>query len=347
METSSQLINPVKVSVLIPCYNCAETVTESLQSIFSQNYTNFEVIAVDDGSTDDTLAILQNLAKLDSRLKVINISHGGIIEALNRGICECQGDFIARMDADDYSAPDRFLKQVCFLETNKEIDVVSCLVEHSEKDELLDGFKAYYAWINRLVIPEAIQKEMFVESPLIHPSVMMRKEALLAVGGYQENQWAEDYDLWLRMMVNGGKFAKVEEVLFQWRNLPTRLTKTDERYSRRNFIKAKAHYMKKSILKDRDAVFVWGVGTTGRLLSNALIAEKTPIKAFFDVDPKRIGKTRHRCPILSHHFIEEEWQKYSNPILLQAVSSRGAREQIGVFLSQIGLTEGFDWYSTA
>ncbi len=345
MNSSNQSNSSIKVSVLIPCYNCASTVEESVESIFSQTFTDFEIIAVDDGSSDITVDILHNLSKRDPRLKVFTIPHSGIIDALNIGIIECQGEYIARMDADDYSAPERFEKQINFLNTHKEIDVVSCLVENSAKDQLLEGFRTYYEWINSLITPEEIKREIFIESPLIHPSVMMRREALLAVGGYQENQWAEDYDLWLRMMIKGVQFAKIDEVLFQWRDLPSRLTKTDERYSRSNFIKAKAHYMMQSILKNHDAIFIWGIGSMGRQLSNVLFDKKAPIKAFIDVDPKKIGKKRHGQPIFSYEFIQKEWQKYKNPILLQAVSSRGVREEIRRYLNQIGLIEGIDWFS--
>ena len=347
MDLLGQNNNSIKVSVLIPCYNCAETVKESIESIFSQTFKEFEIVAVNDGSTDNTASILKNLSLMDQRLNVIEIPHVGIIEALNRGILECKAEYIARMDADDFSFPERFEKQVNYLDNNQDIDVVSCLVEHSEKDKLFDGFRAYYAWMNRLINPDDILREIFIESPLIHPSVMMRKEALLSVKGYQENKWAEDYDLWLRMMINGSKFAKVNEVLFQWRDLPSRLTKTDERYSKRNFIKAKAYYMMLSILKNRDAVFIWGVGATGRHLGNALISYEAPIKAFIDVDSKKIGKKRHEIPILSYETIQKEWEKYEYPILLQAVSSRGVREEIKEYLNQIGLREGIDWFSAA
>ena len=337
----------VKVSVLIPCYNCADTLVESFESVFSQTFEDFEIVAVDDGSEDNTLALLKELSANDARLKVIEAPHGGIIEALNRGIEACEGEFVARMDADDFCYPTRFEKQVAYLDAHPEITLVSCKIEHSDKDALLEGFRLYYEWMNSLLTDEAIKREFFIESPLIHPSIMMRREALLAVGGYEENQWAEDYDLWLRLLANGANFAKVDEVLFQWRDLPTRLTKTDSRYSRRNFIRAKAHYMLQTILKDHDSIFIWGTGTTGKHLSNALLSEDAPIKAFIDIDPKRIGSVRHGYPIIGQEDLKAMWDASERPILLQAVSSRGARDLIRTALDEMGLIEGVDWFCTA
>lgn len=336
-----------KLSVLIPCYNCADTLEESFQSIFNQTFQDFEIIAVDDGSTDGTLALLHKLAKINKTLKVISAPHQGIIDALNTGIDACAGEYIARMDADDYSYPTRLEKQVSFLDAHPETTLVSCKIEHSDKDILLEGFRLYYEWMNSLLTDEAIKREFFIESPLIHPSVMLRKTALLAVNGYEENHWAEDYDLWLRLLANGANFAKIDEVLFQWRDLPTRLTKTDQRYSRRNFIRAKAHYLIETHLRDKDAVFIWGTGTTGKHLSNALLSENAPIQAFIDISPKKIGSVRHGYPIIHQDDLMAWWERFDNPILLQAVSSRGARELIRIALNEMGLIEGKDWFCTA
>jgi len=97
-----------------------------------------------------------------------------------------------------------------------------------------------------------------VESPLANPSTCFRKSVIDKVGGYQDHGWPEDYDLWLRLYLAGARFAKIQEFLLEWREHPERLTHRDSRYSVENFLRAKAHYIKKGPAKDRDGVFVWG-----------------------------------------------------------------------------------------
>src|SRR5690606_25812923 len=108
------------VSVLMPCYNAAATLDETLASLAAQNHSDFEIVAVDDGSRDDTLAILHNWAAREPRLRVLAREHAGIIPALNAGLEACRGAYVARMDADDLSDPARLSKQSAYLDAHPE-----------------------------------------------------------------------------------------------------------------------------------------------------------------------------------------------------------------------------------
>jgi glycosyltransferase involved in cell wall biosynthesis len=331
----------------MPCYNAAETVDETLHSLLQQTYPDFEVIAIDDGSTDTTLRILRAWSKRDSRIQVLERPHAGVIEASNIGWGECNAPLIARIDADDISHPDRLMKQITFLEKNPEIAVVSCLVEGYPPEDIRQGFQIYLDWLNNLVTPEAIDREIYIESPLAHPSIMARNFWIEKVGGYQEHGWPEDYDLLLRLHIAGAKFAKVPEVLHFWREHPGRLTRTDSRYSVENFLRAKAHYLCKDIIKGRDSVILWGAGQMGRRLSKHLLREGAPLVAFIDIDPKKIGRERRGCPIYSPAELPGLWAGYERPILLAAVGARGARKLIREQLSIQGFREGRDWWAVA
>jgi glycosyltransferase involved in cell wall biosynthesis len=337
----------IKVSVLMPCYNAAGTLERTLESLFAQIYQNYEIVAVDDGSTDDTLAVLRTWARKDKRLQVVSIAHGGIIKALNHGLRLCRGEYIARMDADDLAHPDRLLIQVEYLDRYPEVALVSCLVEGFPKEEIREGFQIYLNWLNNLVDNADIYREMFVESPVAHPSVVYRKDFVLALGGYQEYGWPEDYDLWLRMYLAGARFAKVERVLIYWSDHANRLTRTDSRYSLENFLRAKAHYLVRGPLAGRDAVIVWGAGMMGKRLSKHLLREGATLKAFIDIDPKKIGRTRRGRPVLAPEDLPGYWQRFTNPALLAAVGARGARTLIRERLHKLGLAEGRDWWSVA
>ena len=143
-----------RVSVVIPCYNCAETLQPSLNSITNQTFRSLEIIAVDDGSNDATLEILKNSADDDQRIRVITDKHMGIVSALNAGIGECRAPIIARMDADDIAHPTRIEKQAAFLERHPGIALVGCLVEAFPLEGVGHGFQLYLEWMNALTSHE-------------------------------------------------------------------------------------------------------------------------------------------------------------------------------------------------
>lgn len=343
---SPTLSNP-KVSVVIPCFNAEATVAEALQSITEQHFESLEIIIVNDGSSDSTHQIIQTLATNDPRIRLISHKHEGIITALNVGIDASHAPYIARMDADDYAYPDRIAKQAAFLDNHPDVAVVGCLVEGFPHEEIGVGFIIYLEWMNGLISHEEITREIFIESPLAHPSVMFRKAWFDKVGGYQDMGWAEDYDLWLRLYLAGAEFGKVPEVLLSWREQPDRLTWTDERYSRENFIRAKSHYLCPGPIKGRGAVIIWGAGQTGKRVSRYLLHEGASLVAFIDIDPSKIGRERRGLPILAPEMLPELWERYQNPVLLAAVAARGARQLIRQHLTSIGLVEGADWWAVA
>ena len=336
-----------KVSVLLPVYNASKTVRAAIESIQNQTFTNFEVIVVDDGSVDDTPSILMELAQADARIHIISCNHHGIVDALNKGLSFCHAPLVARMDADDFAEPERLALQVAFLEAHPDIDVVGSRVRGFPEEEVREGFQIYLKWLNSLITDEEIRREIFIESPLPHPSVMFRKEVILAVGGYQDHGWAEDYDLWLRLYIAGKKFGKRKEVLLAWREHSDRLTRRDPRYSLENFLRAKAFYLALGPLSDRDAVFIWGAGMIGRRLSKHLVRNGVPLKMFVDVDQGKIGKTLRGFPIDSYLEIPTIWNRYQNPVLLAAVGAREARQKIRNHLVALGLQEGIDWWGVA
>jgi cellulose synthase/poly-beta-1,6-N-acetylglucosamine synthase-like glycosyltransferase len=176
---------------------------------------------------------------------------------------------------------------------------------------------------------------------------MFRRRWITDIGGYQEHYWPEDYDLWLRLYLAKARFAKVPEVLLYWRESPERLTRTDARYSVKNFLRAKAHYLMLGPLADREAVIIWGAGQMGRRLSKHLLLEGAPIVAFIDIDPKKIGRTRKGRPILAPEQLKGELGKYARPVVLAAVRSRGARSLIRERLAGMGLREAIDWWAVA
>ena len=335
------------ITVLMPVYNAAATLEAAVESLQAQTLKDFEIVAVDDGSTDGSRSILLAHQQSDSRLRPAFEPHRGLVPALNRGLELSQGHLIARMDADDLSHPQRLEKQVRLLEDHPKISVVGSLVKSFPKMKVREGFRVYEDWLNHLVSHNDIVREIFIESPIVHPSAMVRRHELLELGAYQDRGWAEDYDLWLRYFAAGRRFAKVPEVLLSWREHPTRLTRADSRYSVENFLRAKAFYLARGPLQEHDAVIVWGAGKTGRRLSKHLIREGCSLACFVDIAPNKVGHTLHNLPIVGPSALPELWHQWKRPFLLAAVASRGARNLIRRQLARLQIEEGKDFLCVA
>lgn len=335
------------VSVLLPCYNAAATLAETLDSLQRQTLPDYEIIAVNDGSTDATAQILAEHAAADARLRLLTIQHGGIIPALNAGLASCRAAYVARIDADDRAHPERLALQVEYLDAHPDVDVVSCRVAAFPSGDVRQGFEVYLEWLNALLSDADIRREIFIESPLPHPSLCLRRAVLERLGGYQDRGWAEDYDLLLRLYLASCRFAKLEQTLLEWRERPDRLTRSDGRYSLENFLRCKAYYLLRGPLLERDAVLIWGAGMAGRRLGRQLKRLGAPLVAFFDIDAHKIGSTRHGLPVLPPEDFHTVWARYRRPVILGAVGARGARPLVRRRFEEFGLREGIDWWGAA
>lgn len=201
------------VSVVMPVYNAEAYVGEAIESILAQTFDNFELIILDDGSTDRSGQVLKQYQQRDARIKIISRENRGLVATLNEGI-ECStGRYIARMDADDIALPERFSKQVEFLETHPDYVVVGSRVL------LIDPEGLPICPFSTLTEHEAIDSaHMEGESGAIcHPASMLRRDMLQKVGGYrQEMKYSEDFDLFLRL-AEVGKVANLPHILLKYR----------------------------------------------------------------------------------------------------------------------------------
>ncbi|GMT42376.1 MAG: glycosyl transferase [bacterium] len=327
------------ISVLLPVKNGMPHLAEAVDSIFRQTYHNFEIIAIDHSSRDGSSAILNQYAKSDPRMKVHRFDGDNFVDCLNFGLSLCGGGYIARMDADDISRPDRFIRQLSFLRDNPDVGIVGSAVRLFGGGGIKEGYRRYEKWINSIMTPEDFIREMFVESPMPHPSVMMRREILDidVLGGYRDSGWPEDYDLWMRAFFAGIRMAKVPETLLQWRDRPDRFSRTSKRYSRKNFHKLRAFYLAK-LLKDKKIV-IQGAGTTGRIIGRLLKGFGANLIAYIDINPRRIGGTKLGLPV----YPAERMAAFAGSFLIAAVSSWGARELIRQEAKNAGFTEGVDF----
>lgn len=319
----------------MPYRDAAETLAEAMESVLGERGVDLELIAVDDGSRDEGPAIAARIASGDGRV-VLGASGGsGIAGALDHAAALAQGELFGRMDADDVSLPGRLAAEAALLDRDPTLGVVGTWVSAFPEEATGEGTRRYLDWMNGLVSPADHARDLFVESPLCHPSVMMRRAALERAGGYREVPWPEDYDLWLRVAAAGYGMAKVPFHGLRWRQHPRRATVTDPRYALARFADLKARYLAPRLARP---VAVWGAGKTGKRLSRALEREGVRAEIFVDIDPRKIGGVARGAPVVAPEDLPRG--RYT---VLVALGARGAREIVRARLASWGLVEGEDF----
>lgn len=329
-----------QLAVLLPFYNAAATLAETLDSIQAQTFKDFVLIAVDDGSTDDSCKIVRDYVKRDQRIELLKIEHQGVVGAMNHAIEHCAVPICARMDADDIMMPDRLAKQFEYLQVNPDIDLVGSCVHLFPEEIIQDGFKEYIRWQNGCITPQQIADNIYVELPIANPSICFRRDVVLGVGGYRDGDFPEDYELLLRLHQHGHQMAKLPEVLLHWRDSESRLTRTDKRYSRVAFDRIRAAYLARDPrLQQGRPLAYWGAGRVTRKRTAHLIGYGHSPHVWIDIDPNKIGKIYEDAEVVAPHWLEQE----EKPFVLSYVSNHGARELIVNDLESMGYRNGLDY----
>ena len=330
-----------EVSIVLPFRNAADTLEECLDSIQQQSLTAFELIALDDGSSDRSAEILSKRSRADSRVILVPPEQHGIVAALNTGLGRARSVFVARMDADDIMGPRRLQLQSDFLQKNREVAVLGCRVELFPIESIRAGYREYVRWQNACIEPDEIADNIYVESPFAHPSVMMRRSVVERMGGYAEGDFPEDYDLWLRMNQQGIRMAKLPDVLLSWRERPDRVSRVDDRYSREAFDRLRARYLASDPrLTGGRPVVVWGAGRRTRQRARRVIERGVAPTAWIDIDPKKVGHSVWGIPVESPQWLEGAWPR---PFVLVYVTRHGAREEVESDLGRRGWKRGQDY----
>ena len=191
--------------------------------------------------------------------------------------------------------------------------------------------------LNDCLTSEQISQDIYVESPLVHPSVTFCKNIVQELGGYRDGPFPEDYDLWLRLHHAGHRMDKLPQTLLYWRAHPGSLSRTCSRYSREAFDKLRALYMASDplLLKNRDHFVIWGAGRMTRRRTTHLQQQGFTPCAWIDIDPKKIGSIPVHPP---------KWLETNKPFVLVYVANHGAQELISNDLIRMGYQKGTDFF---
>ena len=329
-------MNGPRVSVLLPVRDEEAYLAECLASLSAQTLADFEAIVVDDGSTDESAAIAERHARTDSRFRVVRRQPAGMVAASERARAEARAPLVARMDADDVALPERLELQVAAIE-EEGVAAVGGRVEYFP--EPTAGMRAYADWLNSLVTVEAAMRDLWVECPLPGPGLTARAELV----SYRDRGWPEDYDLVLRIWEAGGRFRNVDALVHRWRDHPRRLTRTQPAYGLDAFRRCKAHFLRRTLLAGRRAAVVWGAGPTGKAFARDLATAGTPLAAFVEVDPRKLGKRIHGAPVVP----VERAGDFPGTLALGAVSGPEGRARVRTLAAGLGLVEGRDFVAVA
>lgn len=331
------------LSVLLPVRDGASFLEEALASLGRQTFSDFHVLVVDDGSTDRTGEILREAAGRDRRIQVLTQEPKGIVAALELARSQARSPFLARMDADDVALPERFQRQMEVMAQDRRIVACGTGVTYFPREKVKEGALRYEGWINGLTTHGAMERDLFVECPIPHPTLVVRADAMEVAGGYRDLGWPEDYDLIFRLWEGGGRFAKVPETLLCWRESAGRLSRTHGAYTEESFRRCKVHFLLRFHLCRGRGLVVWGAGPVGKAFARELLRQGGTLVAFVDLDPRKVGQSVHGVPVIP----PEDVERFRGSFCVAAVGQEGAREEIREALEGRGWRELVDFVAVA
>lgn len=329
-----------QVSVLLPFYNATATLDRAVGSMVNQTFTDWELLLLDNGSTDKGSLLAEKWRQQDARIVLTSCVKRGIAHALNHGLSLIDSPYIARMDADDWSHPSRLEKQVVFLNQHPDIGVVSCQTTFETTFSKAEGYAHFVHWQNGVITADDHFINRFKESPIAHPTALIRRELIDQYGAYSTEPIPEDYELWLRWMESGVRFGKIREELLTWCDDPSRLSRTHSNYSEEAFFKVKGQYlakwMERNVSPDKKVV-ACGTSKECRQRARWLMERGVRIDYLTDVVPK----TPEGFAFLAY----QEIDSFDEYFVLNLIGKRGVSKEVEKYFRNQGFAIGENFFS--
>lgn len=286
----------------MPVFNAEWYLAECLSSIINQTYKNWELIAVNDFSTDGSLKLLNEFAENDSRIRVFNNKQKGIINALRLAYGKSEGNLISRMDADDIM-PVQKLALLKNALNNSENTVATGYVQYFATSNIGNGYKKYEQWLNSLMQSENNFSEIYKECVIPSPCWLMTKATLNKIGAFNFDIYPEDYDLCFRMYQHQLHVKNVKEICHLWRDHETRASRNDDNYANNTFIDLKCHYFLLIDYNKNKELILWGAGTKGKQIAKYLNNKNIPFTWVCD-NEKKVGHVIYNHRMLHYKSIK-------------------------------------------
>ena len=331
----------------MPVFNAGNYLQACLDSIVEQTETDWELLAVNDFSEDDSEEILKDFAKKDSRIKVFQNVEKGIIPALRLAFKNSSGELITRMDADDLMAKEKLATLKSLLTENgtghlatgcvkyfNDLDFYSDLsqLENLPHSTVGDGYLKYEKWLNQLTVQENNFSEIYKECVIPSPCWMVFREDLNRCGGFEKPTYPEDYDLCFRLYKNGLTILGSEQILHFWRDYATRSSRTMEVYSNNNYFNLKLPYFLALEKKGTRPLVLWGAGKKGKKLARMLESQGISYQWLCN-NPKKWGIDLFGSTLENF----EKLKDLNNPQVIVAVASPNGQKEILHYFKKINL----------
>jgi glycosyltransferase involved in cell wall biosynthesis len=332
-------------SVLMPVRNEEKHLDEALESLQKSSFGNWELILVNDGSTDRSRDIVLARQRKDRRIRLVDSRPEGLVAALQKGLALCRAPWVARFDGDDLMAEHRLRWQKEMILENPALKALGGGVELFPQSDIRGGLQRYVEWLNEIKSNEDFRRDIYVEAPICHGTLCFHRESILELGGYRQGPWPEDYDLYLRIYEKGLPVACLKKTLLYWRHRAGRSSFQDTRYRLEAFRFLKIESLLKTRLKNLSQVSLIGAGKEGKIWAKALKAKGLDIAFFVEVHPGKIGQNIHGAPVIPYEELLPRRRELSH--LLVTVGIKGAREQIREELLSRGFVEEKDFSCVA
>lgn len=323
--------NPL-VSILIPFKNTENYLVECLDSILIQTYLNWELIIIDDNSSDQSYSIVNTYAKKDNRIKLFKNSGSGIINALKLAFKYSNGEFITRMDSDDIMRKNKLNVLVQNLKRKGKGHVAIGLVNYFSEQGIKDGYKSYERWLNYLTKTGNNYAEIYKECVIPSPCWMVHRDDLLLCEAFNPNRYPEDYDLAFRFYKHKFTCIPCNEILHDWRDYSTRSSRTHVHYAENHFIDLKLNYFLELDYIPHKTLVVWGAGRKGKKIAKTLLEKHIPFEWICD-NPKKIGKDIYGCILKPFNTLKS----IKNPQSIITVANKEAQKDILLFMNRLDL----------
>ena len=332
-------ISRALVSIIIPFKNTEVFISECFDSIQDQTHTDWEVLAVNDGSSDRSYELVGEYASTDPRIKGYRNSGNGIIAALQSGYAHAQGEWITRMDSDDIMKPERLEHMLTALKAHGKGHVAVGQVSYFSDRGISDGYQRYEKWLNGLTEKGANYDEIYRECVIPSPCWMVYRSDFEACGGFNRERYPEDYDLVFRFYQHGYKVIPCQKVLHLWRDYDTRTSRTHEHYAENYFLDIKLDYFLQLDHVASRPLVIWGAGYKGKYAAKRLVSEKVAFTWLCD-NPKKIGKKIYGVPLFHYGLLES----LERPQSIVTVANAEAQTYIKGYMKEKGLSSPTDHY---
>lgn len=327
------------VSILTPFKNVSDFLDDCLDSILKQTYPHWELLIVDDHSTDNSYAIVESYAKTDSRIKLFKNTESGIISALQLAYSNSSGDYITRMDSDDIMTKDKLEVMVNQLETYGKKHVALGLVKYFSATGISDGYAKYEAWLNKLTTKGNNYDEIYKECVIASPCWMLHRDDLDTCDAFNPNRYPEDYDLTFRFYEHGFKCIASNKLLHHWRDYSTRTSRTHEHYAQNYFLDIKLHYFLKLDYDTSRPLTIWGAGFKGKTIAKSLVEKGIDFHWICD-NEKKIGKSIYGVKLQPF----EDLKEIKNPQTIVTVANKDAQKEVVSYFESLKMQSVKDYF---